>query len=139
MSAEPVYPYGHSEPFSSSAPDPRYQGALAPLAGPEARSSLQEAAESIGNAVGKAVETVQRFPERLQIMKARFTVIRGRAQRDVAVKTGELKQEAAQKVSEARNRADHLVHQYPLQTIAAMAGVGLLLGIMLRIWRDHAD
>jgi ElaB/YqjD/DUF883 family membrane-anchored ribosome-binding protein len=149
MSAEPAYPYSERpEPLAPSAPDPRYHGTLAPLASSEPSSStaLNEAAESIGTAVGKAVETVQHLPERLQEMKQRFTVIRGRAQRDAGAKTeelkskaGELKEEAAQRVSLARNRAEHLAHQYPLQTILAMAGLGLLMGIVLRIWRDHAD
>lgn len=147
MSAEPAYPYREcSEPVAP--PDPRYHGTLAPLASSEPQSStaLNEAAESIGSAVGKAVDTVQHLPERLQDMKRRFTVIRGRAQRDVGAKTdelkfkaGEFKDEAALRVSEARSRAERIARQYPLQTILAMAGVGLLLGMALRIWRDHAD
>ncbi len=138
MSAERAYPYG--EPAEPPAPAEVHR-TLAPLGSVQPRPSgaLQEAAESIGSAVGKAVDTVQRLPERLQDMKERFTVIRGRAREDAAAKTEELKEEAAQKVSEVRSRAERLARQYPLQTILAMVGIGLLLGIVLRIWRDHAD
>jgi ElaB/YqjD/DUF883 family membrane-anchored ribosome-binding protein len=137
MPAEPLY---REDETRSPAPEP-----VTPpierieLEAPPRSAALQETAQTIGGAVGKAVETVQHLPERLQEMKERFTVISGRAQKDTMSKASELKEQAAEKVSEARSRADRLARQYPLQTIAVMAGIGLLLGIVLRIWRDHAD
>ena len=43
---------------------------------------------------------------------------------------------ASDKVERARVRARYLVHEYPLQVIAASAALGLLTGIFLRIWRS---
>jgi ElaB/YqjD/DUF883 family membrane-anchored ribosome-binding protein len=153
MSADPVHPYdetrlpAHPEPVVPRTPAARRSN-LVVVAGSEAHSSaaMNEAAENIGAAVGKAVDTVQHLRDQLQEMKQRFTVIKGRAQQDVTSKAGELKKEAAEKVSEARtraeqlaHRAEHLAHENPFQVILAMAGIGLVLGIVLRIWRDHAD
>ncbi len=106
-------------------------------------SRLNSTAETIGSAVGSAVGKVRQIPDRLQEMKERFTVIRGRKQEDTVSKAKDvaedLKRGAQQKMQEARTRADRLARENPLQTILAIAGLGLVLGIVLRIWRDHAD
>lgn len=107
--------------------------------GPATNHRLNETAEAIGNAVGSAVETVRHLPERLQDMKERFTVIRGRAQEDAATRAAELKETAQQKAQQARTRAAHLAREYPLQVIAGVAGGAFILGFVLRIWRSkHA-
>jgi ElaB/YqjD/DUF883 family membrane-anchored ribosome-binding protein len=102
--------------------------------------ALNSAAENIGSAVGNAVENAR---TRLQEMKERFTVIRGRAQRELSTKAGdvadELKQQAQRTVSDARTRAEHLARRNPLGSIAAAAALGFVMGIVLRLWRDHAD
>jgi len=149
MSAEPAYPRDETpvparvEPIAPRTPEPHYEGNLAAAPRPEERPALAQAAQSIGGAVGKAVGTVQNLPQRLQEMKERFTVIRGRAQQDTAAKASrmaeDLKDQARQRLLLARSRAQRLAHQYPSQTIVAMAGAGLLLGVVLRIWRDHAN
>jgi len=147
MSAEPAYPHEPTpvpaRPVAPPADGPLDEGELAIVPRPEERPALNQAAESIGGAVGKAVQTVQHLPQRVQEMKERFTVIRGRAQADTAAKASQvaedLKDQARQRLELARTRAQRLAHRYPLQTILAMAGAGLLLGIVLRIWRDHAD
>jgi ElaB/YqjD/DUF883 family membrane-anchored ribosome-binding protein len=36
----------------------------------------------------------------------------------------------------ARERAQHIVREYPLQVIAASAAFGLVVGVLLRIWRS---
>jgi ElaB/YqjD/DUF883 family membrane-anchored ribosome-binding protein len=43
---------------------------------------------------------------------------------------------ASDKVQRARERARYFVHEYPLHVIAASAALGLLTGILLRIWRS---
>jgi vacuolar-type H+-ATPase subunit H len=115
---------------------------------------LNSAAETVGTALGSAVVQIRRAPDRvqggLQEAKQRFRVIRGRKGQEAkeslndavekARQTGEdLKDTAQEKLTEARTRAQHLAHNYPLQTIATAAGIGFLLGIVLRLWRDHAD
>ncbi len=98
---------------------------------------LNETAEAIGGAVGSAVDTVRHLPERLQEMKERFTVIRGRVQEDAATTATEWKETAREKAAQARNRAAQLAHDYPLHVIAAVAGLGFILGVALRIWRSR--
>jgi ElaB/YqjD/DUF883 family membrane-anchored ribosome-binding protein len=108
----------------------------------ETRSNLalNSAAENIGSAVGSAVENAR---TRLQEMKQRFTVIRGRAQEDISTKATEvaedLKEQAQRTVTDARSRAERLARQDPFRFIVMAAAVGVVLGITLRIWRDHAD
>jgi ElaB/YqjD/DUF883 family membrane-anchored ribosome-binding protein len=97
---------------------------------------LNEATGAIGGAVGSAVEEVRRLPERLEEMKARFTVIRGRAQEGAASKAADLKQAAREHAHGARSRAAYYAREYPLHVIAAVAGAGFALGIALRIWRS---
>ncbi len=97
---------------------------------------LNETAEAIGSAVGSAVETVKHLPDRFQDMKERFTVIRGRAQEEAASRAADLKETAQQRAREARTRAAHYSHEYPLHVIAAAAGLGFIVGIVMRIWRS---
>ncbi len=128
--AEPVY---RTEPVPYCDPEP--------VSG--ATSNVQVAAERVGDAVGAAVEKVKELPDRLQDMKERFTVIRGRAQEDITNRASELaddlKEQAQVTVDRARLRAQRLKRENPLAVIAGAAVLGLVLGIVLRIWRDHAD
>jgi len=50
-----------------------------------------------------------------------------------------VKDQAREGLEQARTRADNLAHDYPLEFIAGAAGFGMLLGMGLRIWRDHAS
>jgi ElaB/YqjD/DUF883 family membrane-anchored ribosome-binding protein len=147
--AEPVYPNNETrfpaypEPRGAPAADePRYHPNLAPVerAGNRSSLALNSAAENIGSAVGNAVENAR---TRLQEMKQRFTVIRGRAKEDISTKATEvaedLKDQAQRTAVEARTRAERLARQDPFRFIMMAAAVGVVLGIMLRIWRDHAD
>ena len=112
------------------------------MARAETRSNLalNSAAENIGSAVGSTVESAR---TRLQEMKQRFTVIRGRTQRDLSIKASEvaedLKDQAQRTVTDARTRAERLARRNPFAFIAGAAAVGFVLGIVLRIWRDHGD
>ena len=100
---------------------------------------ITSTAESIGNAVGTAVERVKQLPQRLQDMKKRFTVIRGRAQDQALDKASELKNSAAATARQARNRAERMAHENPLAFIAGAALLGAVLGVALRIWRDSRE
>jgi ElaB/YqjD/DUF883 family membrane-anchored ribosome-binding protein len=148
--AEPVYPNDETrfpaqpEPVTPPAAVEAYlRPNLVPRRELPEHSRLNSAAETIGTAVGSAVEKVRQVPDRLQEMKKRFTVIRGRTQQDATAKAKEVTESVTEtaraRVYEARTRAQHYAHAYPLQTIGAMAGLGVVLGIALRLWRDHAD
>ncbi len=150
--AESVYPKNKTRFPAYSEPgggpplhEPRYHSNVAPVGRTETRSNLalSDAAERVGNAVGSAVEKVRELPERLQQMKERFTVIRGRTQEDLSTKAGEiaddLKQQAQLTVTRARTRARYIAREHPRAVILGAAVVGMVLGIVLRVWRDHAD
>jgi ElaB/YqjD/DUF883 family membrane-anchored ribosome-binding protein len=145
--ADPVYPNNETRfpayPEPGRGPgEPRYHPNLAPVSRAETRSNLalNSAAENIGSAVGTAVENAR---TRLQEMKQRFTLIRGRAQEDISTKASEvaedLKDQAQRRVTQARSRAELLAQQEPLRVIMMAGVVGVVLGITLRIWRDHGD
>jgi ElaB/YqjD/DUF883 family membrane-anchored ribosome-binding protein len=111
---------------------------------------LSSAAEGVGNALGSAVSRVRHLPGTLQEAKARFTVIRGGKQQDVRQAAGkavhrireatlDVKDQARERFAQARTRTKRLAHDYPLHVIAGAAIFGMLIGIGLRIWRDHAS
>jgi ElaB/YqjD/DUF883 family membrane-anchored ribosome-binding protein len=134
---------------------------LGEIPGGSINPRLNTAAESVGTALGSAVVQVRRLPDRLQEAKQRFTVIRGRkgeqaksAMNDAVAKareTGEeladkarvagdeLKVTAQEKLAQARTRTERMAHDYPLHVIGASAAAGMLMGIVLRLWRDHAS
>jgi len=97
------------------------------------RGRLNETAERLGDAVGMAVTRARALPGEL---KDRFTLIRGRSSRVAGQKADELKGTANEQVRRARNRIQVLVRDYPLETIAGAAAVGVVLGAGLRMWRS---
>jgi ElaB/YqjD/DUF883 family membrane-anchored ribosome-binding protein len=145
--SDPVYPNNETrfpaypEPGRSPG-EPRYHPNLAPVARAESRSNLalNNAAENIGSAVGSAVDNAR---TRLQEMKQRFVVIRGRTQQDLSAKASvmaeDLKLQAQRTVTDARTRAERLARQNPFALISTAAAAGLVLGFVLWIRRDHAD
>ena len=93
--------------------------------------------------VGNAVEKVKELPDRLQDMKKRFTVIRGRSTEELSGKAGEMAEEVKEKaqrtILDARTRAELMARENPMRFIAGAAILGVVLGIVLRFWRDHGD
>src|SRR5512142_2578140 len=98
--AEPVYP--NDETRFPAQPEPvtpprAVEAYLRPNIVPRRElpehSRLNSAAETIGSAVGTAVERARQLPERLQDMKARFTVVRGRTQEDARSKAQEMSED----------------------------------------------
>lgn len=164
--ADPVYPNRQAQtdplqPTVLSDPDralperatPSRLGHI-PIEAPPSNPRLNSAAEAVGGALGSAVTQVRRVPNRLQgglqEAKQRFQVIRGRKGQDAkealngaaerARQAGvEFKETAQEKLSEVRTRADRLTHDYPIHTIGGAAAFGFLMGIVLRLWRDHAS
>jgi ElaB/YqjD/DUF883 family membrane-anchored ribosome-binding protein len=106
----------------------------------------QAAAENAGGRLGSVVNRAKQIPgymsDRMQDLKRRFRLIRGRAgDSDVANSLREKASEAADTATraaqQARNRADYYAHNYPLQFIAAAAATGLFVGFLLRMGRDE--
>jgi ElaB/YqjD/DUF883 family membrane-anchored ribosome-binding protein len=102
--------------------------------GSDANARLRITAESVGNAVGKAVNKVRTLPRRVSSMKERFTVIRGGGTEGAS--PADMKETARQKIYEARSRARYYAHEYPIQFIASAGAAGFVLGFILRVWRS---
>jgi len=136
----PAYP----EPGPSPG-EPRYHPNYAPVGRAHYRSNLalSNAAERMGNIFGSAIEKVKELPDRLQDMKHRFTLIRGRSQEELSDRAGEMaedvKEQAQRTFSNVRSRAERLAREEPLRFIGGAALAGMALGIGLRLWRDHGD
>lgn len=96
----------------------------------------REAAETVGAVVGKAVVRMRELPRHLADMRARFTVIRERTRRDATLTAQEPRQNAQQRVWEARTRADHLAHECPVQFILGAGAAAFVVGFALRVWRS---
>src|SRR5256885_1186708 len=82
---------------------------------------LTQTAEAVGSAVGSAVRRVDEVRER-------FKVIRGKAEETAAARSEELKR--------AAEEWKHLANERPLQIIGGAAVAGFAIGIALRTWRS---
>lgn len=80
------------------------------------------------NASARASELADRLNHRLD-----------EARRIAARKTTQARQTARRRVIEARVKVQYWKSEYPLQTIAALAGVAFVTGMALRIWRSNSE
>jgi hypothetical protein len=146
MSSEPLAPLNNNETPSETTvvshpvPVERQLPIDSVITGATEREDgnpkLRETAETVGTAVGKAVNKVRDLPRRVSEMKERFTVIRGRTREDASSAAAELKENARQKAYQARSRAQYYAREFPLEFLAGVAGVAFVLGFALRIWRS---
>jgi len=126
-------------------------------------SVLIHRAEQIGTALGSAVSNLRKARRRLQELgdhTAQTAVIRmGELAGTAKTKAQEFGQEVKMKASEfsdvvadkarqmgektkygyfrARRRANQISRDYPIQTLVAVALVGVLVGTGIRLWRAH--
>ncbi|MFB3917945.1 MAG: hypothetical protein ACE14M_14545 [Terriglobales bacterium] len=131
--SEPVRPI----PFPRDVAVPLEQPELPPSPGEQAQARMNETAERVGYAVGKASATIWDLPRRLQYLKQRFIVIRGRTREDAAAAAAGWRQTAAQRAAQTRTRAQQLAHDYPLHAILGCAAAAFVIGFALRIWRSN--
>lgn len=47
------------------------------------------------------------------------------------------RERSARMIRQARRRAEFYAYRYPLQVIAAVAGVSFAVGVLLRVWRSN--
>jgi ElaB/YqjD/DUF883 family membrane-anchored ribosome-binding protein len=123
---------------------------------------LNRAAELVGSRVGNAVSRARELSDqgeqkvaewkegtrnKLSEMKQDASETIDAVQQSAAVGFQQAKEQisegvatarlsASEKIHQARGRARYLVHEYPLQVIAASAMLGLLTGILVRVWRS---
>jgi ElaB/YqjD/DUF883 family membrane-anchored ribosome-binding protein len=92
----------------------------------------QDVKEKMNNAVERAKESSEELLDKARVSGGELL--------DKARVTGEdLKQQAQVRLEQAQNRAQFYGREYPLQVIGTAAAFGMLMGIVLRIWRDHAS
>lgn len=161
MSSEPVVPLNHAEreeesPYVAPGTDrdlrrdenllasrtdrllePEYRDARALGQIPGGASKAQGAAQTVGSAVGRAVNTARDLPRRLSEMKDRFTVIRGRTQGEAGSTAQEVRQTAKQKMDQARSRVQFYANEYPVQFILGVGAACFVVGVFLRVWRSN--
>ena len=130
--AQRVIPNRTDRLLEREYPDSRPLGEIPEKPSPRLRGT----AETVGSAVGKVMNTARDLPRRVAEMKERFTVIRGRTQENAASTAEDLKETAKQKARQAQTRVQHYAHEYPLQFIGAVGAAGVVLGIILRVWRS---
>ncbi len=161
MSSEPVVPLNNAEKEEESpyvAPGLQHQPARAQRVMPDKTDRLLEreypdsrplgeipgepsprlkgTAETVGSAVGRAINKARDLPRRVAEMKERFTVIRGKTQESAASTAEDFKETAKQKARQAQTRVQHYAHEYPLQFIGVVGATCVVLGMILRVWRS---
>lgn len=126
--------------------------------GPESRqtaaggSTLESAAEQIGDTVGRALRAARELPDRADQLRAelrdRFTVVRGGRGASLGDKASDLKDAAQEKLEQgkeratrlarqARVRASRLADEQPLRIVLGVFIAGVIAGVALRLWRSH--
>lgn len=161
VESEATFPPERQIASVSAVPE---QGAGRRPPGPSS-ARLHTAAEAVGVALGRAVNSArdlsrhteevkersrQSAEEKVATAKERVAEIAESASRKTAEtyadakarvgdKLTEAKQVAGRRLDEARIRAQSIADEYPLQVIAGTAGAAFLAGVMLRIWRSSRD
>ena len=103
----------------------------------EWRQATSEKAEQVKE---RASEVLDQAKERVSDVYARTeagvkdALEQGKQRASEALQQG--REKAAAAAQRARVRARFYADEYPLQVIAVAAGVGLLVGVFLRIWRS---
>lgn len=101
-------------------------------------------ADRAGYALGTATGRARQLGARLQVqvhdrvddLRSRFQVIRGRASDNVQETAGELKQDARQNLRRLRSRAQYLAHEYPIHFVLGAAASAFAIGFVLGWWRQ---
>lgn len=131
-------------------------------AAPANDNRITHAAEQIGSAMGRAVSVARDMPQKIGgELRGRFQVISGQARqrgarsyeelksaagegidrvKDVAgPKVNQLGTRATEKMHLARNRAERIARDRPVEVILGAFGAAIVLGTALRIWRSNRD
>jgi len=74
--------------------------------------------------------------DRIDDLRSRFQLIRGRASENLHETAGDLRHDARRNLREMRSRAQHLAHDYPIQFVLGAAGTAFAIGFLLGWWRQ---
>src|SRR4051812_32486117 len=99
-----------------------------------AGATVQEKFEAMGEQARQRIEDWREVTnERIHDLRSRANDMRSRAERELA----EGRERAIRRVNEARYQAQRYAHEKPLHVIGGALAAGIILGIGLRVWRDH--
>lgn len=149
----------NAEPANAVAPlDPSHE-----LPSAKSSSQLNRAAESLGTTLGKVVsrardisnqgeqsaislkhaaqsrlrDVKQEAAETLDAVQQSASTGLQQAREQVNESVESVRFNAAHAARRARERARYIAREYPLQIIAASAVFGVVMGVLLRIWRSR--
>ena len=108
-----------------------WSGSAQNLKGP---GRLEEVAAQAGNVAGEAASTVK---ESVETMKESASSVYREVRSSAREGYSQIAQTAQDLAGLTAKSAKVAKQQYPLQTLAVLAGLGFVIGIGLRIWRDH--
>lgn len=101
--------------------------------------ALNRIAEQLGRAYGISEVQLRQLPGRFRALQERVQETRKRTSQDASATAAEWKQSAKRGAYQARTRAHYLANEYPVETIAGVAGAAFVTGFALRLWRgQHA-
>ncbi len=107
---------------------------------PGAHPPADRAGFALGAAVGRSrqmrLHLQDQVHDRIDDLRSRFQVIRGRASENVEETAGDLRRDARHNLREARSRAQFLAHEYPIHFVLGAAGSAFAIGFLLGWWRQ---
>lgn len=107
---------------------------------PAGHPPADRAGYALGTAAGRARQLGSRLQDqvhdRIDDLRSRFQVIRGRASENVQETAGELKRDARQNLNQLQSRAQYLAHEYPIQFVLGAAASAFVIGFVLGWWRQ---
>jgi hypothetical protein len=107
---------------------------------PVRNEPADRAGYALGAAAGRArqlgVRLQDQVHDRIDDLRSRFKVIRGRASEEVQETAGEVKHDARQNLNQLRSRAQYLAHEYPIQFVLGAAASAFAIGFLLGWWRQ---
>lgn len=103
---------------------------------PDGGGRLEDVATRVGAAAGDAVSTVKETAESVKQSAAKMY-----RQAEASARSGysQVSQSAQDLMRVTAKSAKVAKEEYPLQTLAVLAGVGFAIGIALRIWRSYGS
>ena len=107
---------------------------------PGVHPPADRAGYALGSAVGRSrqmrLHLQDQVHDRLDDLRSRFEVIRGRTSENLHETASDLRHDARRNLREMRSRAQHLAHDYPIHFVLGAAGTAFAIGFLLGWWRQ---
>lgn len=133
---------GHIPEESSGRPTTKegftvIRGGASESAKAKVSDAVEQAREQAGEFVDKARQKGEELVDKARVKGGELADQAREKGQELREKGKELKEQAEVRFQEARSRAEQMARSNPLRFIGAAAVVGVVLGIFLRLWRDH--